>query len=154
MGSKRRLHSGLCFTGSRCCNRGGPAMHGDPVAGPWSGRVGMSITQAMAWTSLWEGIGFVSTRTVSLCPRAGGSRAEAHRQQAASPRPSQLPGTALQPEAARQAGGRAALGCWPPHSPGDCSPSRQAEIKATGVSLVGLPWAGTHPPGPCCPYPL
>lgn len=94
-------------------------MHGDPVAGPWSRRVDMSIIQAMAWTSLWEEVGFVSTRTVSLCPRAGGSRAEAHRQQAASPRPSQLSSTALQPEAARQAGGRAALGCWPPHSPGD-----------------------------------
>lgn len=53
---------------------------------------------------------------------------------------SPLPGTALQPKGARRAGGG---GAGPTLTWRLCSPSRQAEIKATGVSLVGFPGART-----------
>ena len=63
-------------------------MHGDPVAGPWSGRVGMSITRAMAWTSLlWGGVCFVSPGQSASVPEqeAPGQKHTDSRQRAPDP---------------------------------------------------------------------
>lgn len=76
---------------------------------------------------------------------------------------SPLPGTALQPKVGRRVGGQAQA-AGPTLTWRLCSPSRQAEIKVTGVSLVGLPGAGTPqdpeaptsldpaPPRPLCEW--
>lgn len=62
-------------------------MHGDPVAGPWPSRVGMSITRATAWTSLWEGVGFVSPGQSASVPEqeAPGQKHTDSRQRAPDP---------------------------------------------------------------------
>ena len=79
-------------------------MHGDPVAGPWSGRVGTSIIQAMSWTSLWEEVGFVSTRTVSLCPRAGQKHTDSRQR---APDPANFPAQPCNPrQPGRRVGGQ------------------------------------------------
>ena len=122
-------------------------MHGDPVAGPWSGRVGMSITRAMAWTSLLWG-GYVLSAQDSQ-PLSQSRRHPGRSTQIAGSEPQTQP-TSRHSPATRggQAGGWAG-------SPGLlaptltwrlCSPSRQAEIKATGVSLVGLALGWDPPP--------
>ena len=122
-------------------------MHGDPVAGPWSGRVGMSITRAMAWTSRLGG-GYVLSAQDSQ-PLSQTRRHPGRSTQIAGSEPQTQP-TSRHSPATRggQAGGWAG-------SPGLlaptltwrlCSPSRQAEIKATGVSLVGLALGWDPPP--------
>lgn len=116
---------------------------------PRSGRVDTSFTQAPVLTSLQEGEEGASA-SVHKGRREPGRSAQTAGSRTDPARSSHLPGTALQPKVARQVGGQARA-TGPTLTWRLCSPSRQAEIKATGVSLVGLPRART-PQDPACPY--
>lgn len=126
--------------GSRCYSRSRPARPQVPV--PGAGRGNTSITQAPAWTSLQNG-GRGSLAWAYADTREPGRSTQTAASSGTGPAlSSPLPGTALHPKVARQAGGQARA-AGPTLTWRLCSPSRQAEIKATGVSLVGLPGAGT-----------
>jgi hypothetical protein len=124
------------------------------VARP-SGPVGWYLLiQERALTSLQKGkAGCQPPPAMVGTPKAGREQlrpAEAHGQHTAKGNPSsRAPTEPCNPRQAAVGGKQAdSLGHWP-HSPRDCSPSRQAEIKVTGVSLVSLTLAG-----PAAPIPL
>lgn len=147
MGQKRNLHSGL---GSRLLAL--QQTQASEASGPSSGLAGWMCPSyrhrprlaCRRWervlsASIWES-------------RKGPGRSTQTAGRTDSALSSQLPGTALQPrQPGRQVGGSS--GPLVPHSPGDCSPSRQAVIKGTDVSLVSLSRA-RNPQDPDAPIPV